>query len=380
MTIKTESHHAPEVFRHMKRFSVSLIASLSIIILVVCSCGEKGDDGKNTPSGKTGTFSIIYSGNVGGKMNPCGCRIPLGGFARRTTAIQTLRNEIDNMLILDSGAMLYPHFYLYPPYDELAKMTAHIIADVSYKSGIDAQNVSSYDVVNTADTLLYFDKKYPSKWLSANIVRRGTTDLVFEPDTVYDVGNFKVGVFGFMDKQSQAIDIFNDESPLDVLDPVETVRKEVEKLKNSCDFIVALAYMDLPEVRNVVSQVPGLNVVIVSHTREHTPSSDHHKFQPLMEANTILLRCPDGGRVLGRLDLSIARGSLEFIDAAGYMDLRPASVREKDPDPLQSTYKHEFIDLGPDIERNRPIQDEINAFTEMVKAYTDKLGIEYKVQ
>ncbi len=361
--------------------SVSMFFVLLAATVFFSCSGGKDQDVSKKPEGKSGKFTIVYSGNVGGKLNPCGCRIPLGGFARRATAIEKIRGEAENVLILDSGAMLYPHFYLYPPYDDFAKLTAHILAEVSIDSGIDARNVSSYDVVNSADSLVYFDNKYPSsKWLSANVVRKGSTEPIFQPDMVFDAGDIKVGVFGFMDKQSQAINIFPADSPLDVLDPFETAQKEYDKLSKTCDIVIGLAYMDLERVREVVARVPGINIIISSHTREHNPSSDHNMFQPVTVGDTIILRCPDGGRVLGRLDLSIARGSTSFADVAGYVDLRPEAVRAKDPSPVQSTYRHEFIDLGPDIERTMSIQEKINAFTDMVDAYARQKSVEYSVQ
>jgi len=365
----------------MKR-SISLIA-LALAVVSLFSCSKEADNTPETskmPEGKSGSFTIVYTGNIGGKVRPCGCRIPLGGLARRSAVINGIREETDNAIVLDSGAMLYPHFYLYPPYDYMSKLVAHLMAETVNNIGVDALNVSSYDVVNSADSLLAFDSKYPGHWLSANVVRKNTTEPVFTPDMELDAGDFHVGVFGFMAKKSQGINIFTGDHPLDVLDPVETVRKETEKLKNSCDIIIALAYMDLDDVKELIRQVPGINVVIASHTREHNPSSDHRFFQPVMVDDTIIVRCPDGGRVVGRLDLSIARGSLKFVDHDGYVDLRPEALQKKDPTPIQSTYTHEFIDLGPSIDSDPVILDKVSAFAKMIDAYTKSRGIEYRMQ
>lgn len=367
---------------YMRKLFFSLLVSFVVIVIATCS-GENKDakDSKSSTEGATGQLTIVYSGNIGGKVNPCGCRIPLGGFARRASAINDIKSKSENVLILDSGALMYPSFYLYAPYDVFSRMIAHLVAEVSVDSGLDAQNVSSYDVVNSADSLLYFAGKYPSSlWLSANIVQRGTTNLIFKPDQVFTRGNLKIGVFGFMDKSSQGIPIFNNESSLDVLDPLETVKSEAAKLRKESDIVVGLAYMDLERVQEIAKQVPEVNIFVVSHTREHNPGNDHAKFQPVMEGNTIILRCPDGGRVIGELDLSMARGSTKFVDKAGYVDLRPEAARMKDPTPTQSTFSHEFIDLGPEIPRETSIQDKINAFSAIVDSLAHKQGIDYKLQ
>ncbi|MCD6308619.1 MAG: hypothetical protein J7M24_06445 [Candidatus Latescibacteria bacterium] len=363
----------------MERIVPGALALLIIAAIASCS-SEKSEEIKST-SGKTGTFTLVYSGNIGGKMRPCGCRIPLGGFARRSTAIDGIRNEVGDILVVDSGAMLYPSKYLYPPYDAIWSRIAYEVVDIVNDIGIDALNVSSYDVANSPDTLLAFDAKYPAQWLSANIVWKDSGELVFPPDMVKQVGDFKVGVFGFMDGKSLGVDIFEEDDPVRVLDPLETVRKEVAALRGrQCDIIVALAYMDFQDVLDMLETVDGINVAVVSHTHEHTPSSDHVHFQPKKVGRTIAVRCPDGGRVIGRIDLDIVNGDTDFMNSEDYIDLRPMAVRKKDPSPQQSLYTHTFIDLVPDVEGNQEIRTRINAFAKKIMDDALKQGIEYKVQ
>jgi len=353
--------------------------ALSFLFVLSVSCGK--EEGKVEESNlKTGRLTIIYSGNVGGRVNPCGCRIPLGGFPRRATAVKNIREEAKNVLVLDSGAMLYSNFFLYPPYDYISRILSHLIADLVNEIGTDALNVATYDLANSADSLLAFDRKYPSKWLSANIVWRNSGELIFQPDAVFTVGGFRVGVFGLIDDKSQGIDMFPPDYPVTALDPGETARKEVEKLGKDCDVVIALAYMDFERAKKLAEEVPGINVIVASHTREHSPSSDHIYFQPAVVGNTILVRCPDGGRVIGRLDLSIVKGSTEFVNIGNYADLRPEALRKKDPTPLRSTYAHEFIDLSSDIPSDPLIRRKIEEVTKVVHAYTDSIGLEYKVQ
>jgi len=363
----------------MKRMACGALALLIIATIASCS-GEKSEEIQSA-TGKTGTFTLVYTGNIGGKMLPCGCRIPLGGFARRSTVIDGIREEAGDVLIVDSGAMLYPNKYLYPPYDVIWSRISYEVADIVNNIGIDALNVTSYDIANSPDTLLAFDAKYPAEWLSANIVWKDSGELVFPPDLVKQVGDFKVGVFGFMDEKTLGVNIFEEDDPVRVLDPVETVRKEVAELRGrQCDIIVALAYMDFEKVLEMLETVDGINVVVVSHTREHTPSSDHVHFQPMKVGRTIAVRCPDGGRVVFRLDLEVVEGDTDFMNSEDYIDLRPMAVREKDPSPQQSLYTHTFIDLGPTVESDQDIRERIKAFAKKIEDDALKKGLEYKVQ
>lgn len=370
--------HRKEFILMNKPFT-GMIFLLLFILSLSCS-GENKEKQTGGQTLKSGKITIVYTGNVGGKINPCGCRIPMGGLARRATVIDNIRKEAQNILVLDSGALLYPSFFMYPPYDFTSRILSHLITEVVNDIGINALNVASYDIANSPDSLLTFDREFPSVWLSANIVWKNSGELVFRPDTTFTVGDFRVGVFGFMDQKSIGVDIFDEKAPVRVLDPVETVKNEVSKLKKDNDLVIALAYMDFEKVKNLVEGISGLNVVIASHTREHSPSSDHNVFQPGLVNNTIIVRCPDGGRVVGRLDLNIANGLTEFIDSEKYVDLRPVSVREKEEPSRQSTYTNTFIDLDPGVAYNPAVKEKIDIFSARVLAYTDSLGLDYTIQ
>ena len=344
------------------------IVFLSVHILFV-SCST--DSGKQNL--KSGKLTIVYSGNIGGLTNPCGCRIPMGGLAKRATIINEIRKETQNIVIFDSGALLYQNNHLYPPYDYFLRIIANLVTDVMTETGLDALNVTSRDLANSPDSLLALNKAVPL--LSANIVWKDSGELLFKPDKVCTVGDIRVGVFGFMAQQSLGADIFKKDAPVRVLDPLETARKEVLKLKKEGDLVVALTYMDLEKVKELVEKVPGIHVVIASHTRTHKPCSDHDLFQSVRVDNTIIVRCPDGGRVLGRLDLEIVNGSTEFVDRALNIDLRPAAIREKEKSSGTSNYRNLFIDLDYDVKSDTAIQEKINIVEGYVQAYKDSLGL-----
>ena len=349
----------------MKKIPIVTVFFLLLVFFTSCSTDSVNQNLLN------GKLTIVYSGNIGGEINPCGCRIPLGGFARRSTVINEIRKETSNVLILDSGALLYPKYYIYPPYDYYLRIRAHLLKDVMTEIGIDAFNVGSYDLADGPDSLLAFDASVPGTWLSSNIVWNDSGELVFRPDKVITVGNIRIGVFGFMDQKSMGNDIFKEDAPVKVLDPVETVRTEVAKLKPECDIIVALAYMDLDHVKKLVEKVSGIHIVFVSHTRGHRPNSDFQDFKPVQVNNTIIARCPDGGRVLGRLDLEIVNGSTEFVKHSRQIDLIPVSQREKEKIFEGSNYRNTFVELGTKIKSDAKVKEKIDIAEALAKADLD---------
>ena len=349
------------------RNALLFIFSITIIFL---SCSKTEDQ-------KIDKLTVIYSGNIGGRKNPCGCKPTMGGFARRSTVLNALRSQYENLLILDSGAVLYPHNFLIPPYNYVFRLDGHVSAKAFDQIGIDAVNVSSYDLSNSADSLLAIDNSTSFPWLSSNLVWRNSGELVFTPDIITKKGNIRIGIFGVMADNFMGTKLYKDDSPLEVLDPVETAQKEVSKLEKECDLIIALAQTSLKEAEEIGEKVSGIHIIIMSHNGYHNPSSDHNAFAPIKNNKTIILRCPDGGRVIGYLDLDIVNHSTDFIEVEDNpYKIQSASDNKEEKLKTGSTFTNHFINLGPEIKSDNEIQVMLDAVGETIKAYKDSLGLE----
>lgn len=60
------------------------------------------------PAWASNSLSIIYSGNLDGELEPCGCSAEgnFGGIKRRATLLQHLRKETPNLVVLSAGGLL----------------------------------------------------------------------------------------------------------------------------------------------------------------------------------------------------------------------------------------------------------------------------------
>ena len=350
-------------------YRLSSIIVLAVLILSCSSTKEKGKSGKVT---------IIYSGNIGARYDPCGCRIPLGGLARRSTLINGIKSADSDVLVLDTGALIFERHRLYPPYESVSRMSAHLVVDMVNKIGMDAGNVSAMDLADGPDSLIAYAKLSSWPWLSANVVKRGTGERLFTPDVMKTVGSLQIGIFGFMDQTSIGVPFFDDNAPVQVLDPVETARSEVDKLRKAgADLVIALAYMDKDNVERLLNTVPGINLLIFGHTKEHNPSSDQTFFMAYKVKDTIVARCPDGGRVLGVMRIEMWNGSTQFEDGTMSTDLRPEAVREAEkPENKKSFFTNVFVNLEPSIKRDRAIQDELDKVGAVIDSLREELRIE----
>ncbi len=80
------------------------IIFLFILVSSLLSCSFLGQP----KSSELQKITMIYSGNLDGELEPCGCSIEgnLGGILRRATVLDRLRNENKELVIVSSGGLL----------------------------------------------------------------------------------------------------------------------------------------------------------------------------------------------------------------------------------------------------------------------------------
>ncbi len=329
---------------------------LSSLIIASCSGGEQ----------PVRELAILYSGNIGGKLEPCGCNPPLGGMARRSTAIKAFKDQYTNPLILDSGALMFETNFLSSPMDYMNKLEGDTVARMMGIIGADAINVSSFDLANSVDSLKAVADSISTPWLSANLTWRDSGELVFPPDISLVRNGIRIGIFGLMSDDFRGSPIFTGNSPIRVENLQAAAAREVRKLKKNNDLIIALTYMSDTELEQLVGQVSGIDLVIHSHSDFHNPSSDHIWFQPYKIKETLIARCPDGGRVQGILELRIAGNSMDFV-------LRQETDQSQSP-KQGSTYLNTFFDLSPEVRSDPDILKMIDPISRRVTVYQDSLS------
>ena len=326
-----------------------------LLSLVIASCsGEK----------PVREVAFIYSGNIGGKIEPCGCNPPLGGIPRRATLIGALREQLPDPLIIDAGALLYETNFLTPPLDHISRIEAGVLAKTIGIPGIDALNVTSFDLANSLDSLLAITNENSLPWVSANLARKATGEPLFPSERSFERNGVRIGVFGIMTDKFRGNPLFTGASPVQVVDPVETASREVKTLEADNDLVVALVYASRNDMEQIAREVDGIDVILHSHNDYHNPSSDHNAFTPYKIGDTLVISCPDGGRVLGILELTIAGDSMNF-------EPQPEGVSS--PVSGKSTYLNTFIDLTADISSDPAVLALTEPVSQMVTVYRDSL-------
>jgi 2',3'-cyclic-nucleotide 2'-phosphodiesterase (5'-nucleotidase family) len=242
-----------------------------------------------------------------------------GGYARISTLVRQAREENrGRVLFTDNGDTLHGTYPVVQTQGQavvpilnslsLHGMTAHW--EFAYGPAVFRQRASELN--------------HPV--LAANVYEKETHSLVFPSHVVNEIGGVRVGLVGI------ASDIVDKTMPpsyseglyftsgRDVLPGiVDTLRRE-----ERVDLVVLLSHLGFPQDMQVLSEVPGIDVCLSSHTHNRL-------YKPALQGNTLVIQSGSSGSFLGRLDLEIEHGRL--VD-----------------------YRHRLIEVSWDIEPDQAVE------------------------
>ena len=129
-----------------------------------------------------------------------------------------------------------------------------------------------YDVVTLGEREFSFGQKYlldtfkktKIDVVSANIVFAGTKKPFVKPYVIRRIGSVRVAFTGFIWKDAKFRTVPS-ESPLEILDPIETARALIPELRKKADVIIVLSHLGLPEGQRLTVEVPGIDVMVFGH-------------------------------------------------------------------------------------------------------------------
>jgi len=203
------------------------------------------------------TLAVLSTSDAVGKLTPCGCHTPKGGFARIASVADSSRVKYGDVLLVDAG--------------DFAPEAANPIEEARIDFQFRIMEQVGYDAIGVGERELNFgyaklealaaSSKIPV--LSANLIDRKTGQPAFKPYAIVKKGGLRVGVFSVM---APKVDLpAGARSELTVEDPLVAARRTVAELRRQCDVVVALAHVGRVEGEDLAAQVPGMDVVILAH-------------------------------------------------------------------------------------------------------------------
>tara|TARA_X000001036_G_scaffold329219_1_gene307880 strand:+ start:3077 stop:4090 length:1014 start_codon:yes stop_codon:yes gene_type:complete len=222
----------------------------------------------------------------------------LGGLARKATIIDNVKLEGYNPIIVDAGNLFFKsNKPVVGLNSEINKINANVIVESFNLIGCDALSIGENDLSNGLDYILKLKENANFPFISANLVDKDN-NLIFNPYVVVDRGDVRVAFIGLASSFSN--------SEVSVLDPLTSLKKIIDEVKQKSELIVLLFNADDDDVLELQNSSVSIDLIIRSKSKRR--SSDGGKKQiPEYSGG-------DRGKYLYRLDLSLSESGMGVTD------------------------------------------------------------------
>ena len=243
-----------------------------------------------SPALASESLSIIYSGNLDGELEPCGCSAEgnFGGIKRRATLLQRLRKETPNLVLLSSGGLLSAE----GPGDRLkGEYILKGFAMLNY----DGIAVQWRDLAYGAE----FAASAELPWVLSN-TNSGVAG--FPTQRVIERGGQRIAYFSWLDSKDSPLRKMQGEHGLSDDTPAP-LRKALRQAKSQGQLTVLATSLSSQQFAETVG-LADVDILIEKSAYEVYG-------KPHMQAGTLVVQPGSRGMRLGRLDLTVKAGHIE---------------------------------------------------------------------
>jgi 5'-nucleotidase/UDP-sugar diphosphatase len=235
-----------------------------------------------------------------------------GGVARLKTAVDEIRGEIDNVLLLDAGDQFQGTLFF-------TVGGAKVVADVMNELGYDAMCLGNHEFDSGPTELATFIDLTDFLVVSAN------TDALADPDLSGEILPYALAYFGF-DREPVAIvgltaehtAIASSPGPnVRFLDAIPTAQRTVDELEESgIDVIIALTHLGYERDLDLAGSIDGIDVIVGghSHTLLGTAEGAAGPYPTVVASASgepvLVVTAGEWGSHLGRLDVTFTGDGL----------------------------------------------------------------------
>ena len=290
------------------RRAMTSIAPVIIILCGVVSCTphspgvhtQTGTTAAHRDAGEPLTLTILFFNDLHGYLMPFTVKqddrkVEVGGVARLGGLIRSIEdeNEAKGMAtrVLVAGDILQG-----TPMSTEFKGAPDI--EILNRIGVDAMTVGNHEFDFGFDNFLKLKSAATFPIISSNIALAGSGELLCTPSVAIDIGRgLTLTVIGVTTQQLMQTTKPSNVKNLQVLDPIEAVRKEYQTAIGLGP-VILLSHSEARTDEAIAQALPGLTAIIGGHD------------QILLNPRKLVGKVPvfqafEKGRYLGRLDLSI---------------------------------------------------------------------------
>jgi 2',3'-cyclic-nucleotide 2'-phosphodiesterase (5'-nucleotidase family) len=202
-------------------------------------------------------LQIFYTGNIAGNFEPCGCKIPKGGVARRVTFMEKQRIEGARELRIDVGNFTDLQA-------DVGSITTDCIAHSFQMLDYHAVGVSRRELSFDITQLQRLAKDYQLPIVSANVLHPITGNPMFEPYRIINLSGMKVTCLGLTDEFYYKYLENTEEAPFGIQPVFEAAETWIPEAAKASDFLVIMTDMNYYKIDTLASRFPDIDVVVTS--------------------------------------------------------------------------------------------------------------------
>ncbi|MEJ2636065.1 MAG: hypothetical protein P8184_12330 [Calditrichia bacterium] len=238
------------------------------------------------------TIFLAYTANLNGTLESCHCQgNTLGGMVQLGSAVDSLRLEHPDLILVDSGDFL--NSYTLPGANSLMW---EFMSSLKY----DAISPGDQEFVEGQDFIRKKSRQYPLQLVSCNIVDRQKAKAEFMPYRIIERNSLKIGIIGVV--YSSAFD-FIDEPGITIAPASEALEQTITDIKNKCDILVLLCHAGYEDGMKLAEDIPALDVIITGHTQRK---------ESRMPGKQIVLQPGVDGEYIGFLQITKENGQIIY--------------------------------------------------------------------
>jgi 2',3'-cyclic-nucleotide 2'-phosphodiesterase (5'-nucleotidase family) len=333
MTQETKMHNKVDAMTYAPAARLLQITLISLLLLV-----SQAVAADNSPSADL-RFTILHTNDLHAHDDAFSDRGKLvGGMSRIAHAIQEIRREKPNVVVVDAGDIFQgtPYFKLYHGEVEVESLN---------KAGYDIFTIGNHEFDDGATNLAKQLSRAKFDVISANLDTTAMPALnkLVKPSTIKTFNGQKVGFVGAITHNLRDVALNTEgvvvKSPADAT-WTEPIKEEVERLKKQgVDKIIMVTHCGVEDDKDLAEAIPDIDIIVGGHS--HT-RLDKIVYVPHEDGSrTAIVQTGCYGRALGRLDVAFdSKGQLD-VPATKY---KLINIREQMPEhPEVKAYLNEKV-------------------------------------
>ncbi len=221
-------------------------------------------------SRKNDALHIVFTGDLAGYLEPCGCKEgQVGGVARFAGAVQdSLKQWPDQALIVDAGDFAETYIIGNDPKNR-------VLLEAFAQVGYHAINITAHDLIVGRQTLRWAADSLKLPLISANLADKTTGRLLFPGWIVKDTGDWRVGVVGV--GAIRPLDMLRAREEGLIYNEAETaIKQALAQVQPQCDLVILLCDLNARSTREMAAAIPGIDIII--STMEMPTTQEAHKY------------------------------------------------------------------------------------------------------